>query len=355
MDIILLGGETKYTELIDFSSDTGGHVYVIEDMDELSRLYYNIYYNKDFDKTDSDGDKLYDVVEKEGIRLKNGQIIYTRPYDEDTDGDNLLDGEEIVPEMVFGTTSFSLKKSSYRYYYNWNSDPTNIDTDGDGIQDDKDNRPLDIGYYSEDEGKIVVGKLTIVTSTYNRLGHSYIIYESHIKDTIGLYYLTGGYNISDANGKFSYERVKSGTVFLKKGECVTIGNSSVSADFGSGAILETEEDEGFVDDGGIFYNREVAVEINEYNKNKQEKYTDNAAYSREISQEELSKMIIYHQSRNYYNIFANNCNEVAIGAWNYVFDTGEFDMTPFPKNLKKQIQRKSDSHMISLQKIWGIR
>jgi len=146
LDIILLGGETKYTELIDFSSDTGGHVYVIEDMDELSRLYYNIYYNKDFDKTDSDGDKLYDVVEKEGIRLKNGQIIYTRPYDEDTDGDNLLDGEEIVPEMVFGTTSFSLKKSSYRYYYNWNSDPTNIDTDGDGIQDDVDIMPMKKNY-----------------------------------------------------------------------------------------------------------------------------------------------------------------------------------------------------------------
>ncbi len=355
LDVILLGGDSKYDEFVELVEKTGGHVYILEDFDELSQLYYNIFYNKEFDTTDSDGDMLYDVVEKEGIRLKNGQVIYTRPYDEDTDGDNLLDGEEIIPELVYSPTKYSISKSIYRSYYNWNSDPTNIDTDGDGIQDDVDNRPFDLGFYSDEAGKIVVGKLTIVASEYNRLGHSYLLYESYVKDSLGLYFLTGGYSISDHNGKFSYERIKSGTVYLNRGECVTIGNSSVSAGFGSGAILETEEDEGFVDDGGIYYNREVAVEINEYKKNKQEVYVSNVAYSNEISEEELSKMISYHQGRNYYNIVTNNCNEVAIGAWNYTFDVDEFDMTPFPKGLKKQIQSKNNWHSISLQRIWGIR
>ena len=58
---------------------------------------------------------------------------------------------------------------------------------------------------------------------------------------------------------------------------------------------------------------------------------------------------------NYHNIVTNNCNEVAIGAWNYTFDVDEFDMTPFPKGLKKQIQSKNNWHSISLQRIstWG--
>ncbi len=141
LDVITLGGEMKCDELIELCDKTGGHMYTIEDMGELSRLYYDIYFNNNINTTDSDGDKLYDVVERNGIRLKNGKVIYTDPYEADTDGDGLLDGEEIIPEIVFTPISLTLKKSSYRFYYNWKSDPTNPDSDGDGIGDAKDDFP----------------------------------------------------------------------------------------------------------------------------------------------------------------------------------------------------------------------
>ncbi len=355
LDVIMLGEEGNYEELSDLCNETGGHFYILQDVGELSRLYYNIYYDKNFDTTDSDGDMLYDVIEKEGIRLKNGRIIYTNPNDEDTDGDHLLDGEEIIPEMVFSATSFSLKKSSYRYYYDWSSDPTQIDTDGDGINDDVDNRPFDIGYYSEEAGKNVVGELTIVASTYSPIGHTYLLYESYINDSLWLSGLTGGYNIyQNKDGNFSYENVDAGNVDLKKGSLVTIAASSIAAGNFGGAIIESNIENGDLDSAGIYYNREVMGEIKKHNEGK-ELYVNNAALSKEISENELSELIKYHKSRNYYNILDNNCNIIATGAWNYAFGIDEFDVTIFPRELKEQIKKKTGAHSVSLQKLWGIK
>jgi hypothetical protein len=47
--------------------------------------------------TDTDGDGLYDVYENVGMRLSNGQYIYSDPQKKDTDGDGLNDGEEVFP------------------------------------------------------------------------------------------------------------------------------------------------------------------------------------------------------------------------------------------------------------------
>lgn len=48
-------------------------------------------------------DILYDVFERQGMHLSNGEIVYTNPYAADSDGDGLLDGEEIIQEFhMFG-------------------------------------------------------------------------------------------------------------------------------------------------------------------------------------------------------------------------------------------------------------
>ena len=44
-------------------------------------------------------------IETAGMRLSNGEIIYTDPLNADTDGDGLKDGEEIIPQFKFVNSS----------------------------------------------------------------------------------------------------------------------------------------------------------------------------------------------------------------------------------------------------------
>lgn len=83
------------------------------------------------DRTDSDGDGLYDAVENYGILLGTGAKLYTMSNREDTDRDGLRDGEELTP--VYGDrgeiTYFMLK-----------SNPTMEDTDFDGYEDERESQ-----------------------------------------------------------------------------------------------------------------------------------------------------------------------------------------------------------------------
>ncbi|USZ67281.1 hypothetical protein NGM10_11125 [Halorussus salilacus] len=76
---------------------------------------------------DSDGDGLSNSLERMGIPIGNGERIYTDPYDADTDGDGLDDGEEVGGLVDSNRVG--------RDYYKLNSDPTEVDSDGDGLDD----------------------------------------------------------------------------------------------------------------------------------------------------------------------------------------------------------------------------
>lgn len=52
------------------------------------------------DMTDTDGDGLYDVYETNGMRLSNGQIVYTDPTKADSDGDGINDYDAMGGEPV---------------------------------------------------------------------------------------------------------------------------------------------------------------------------------------------------------------------------------------------------------------
>ncbi|MBE5943815.1 MAG: hypothetical protein E7258_02735 [Lachnospiraceae bacterium] len=116
----------------------------------LSELYERIYIYDQFDKTDTDGDGLYDIVETAGIRLCNGQIIYTDPNLPDSDGDKLDDGVEIDPVPTY-TDKFRLEDEiivhSSELVFGFSSNPELIDTDFDGAHDDKDFTPNVINPY----------------------------------------------------------------------------------------------------------------------------------------------------------------------------------------------------------------
>ncbi len=63
------------------------------------------------DITDTDGDGLYDVYETNGMRLSNGQIVYTDPEKADTDGDGISDYDAMGGEPV--TETFMLDGNTY--------------------------------------------------------------------------------------------------------------------------------------------------------------------------------------------------------------------------------------------------
>ncbi len=121
------------------AEQTDGHYYYGASADDLAGLLENIQgdtVNK-VDPTDSDGDGLYDVYEKAGMKLPNGRVIYTDPNLKDTDGDGLTDFEEIgnvccVNDRYIGFGEFKNIK-----YFILNTNPTMKDTDGDGEWDTK--------------------------------------------------------------------------------------------------------------------------------------------------------------------------------------------------------------------------
>ena len=91
----------------------------------------------------SDKDKFTDYEETHGLICDSGcNPIFTNPYKEDTDGDNLNDDVEIDPNLIDELVFDSEKHQAvHKLYYHYNSDPNNENTDGDGLDDNLDNEP----------------------------------------------------------------------------------------------------------------------------------------------------------------------------------------------------------------------
>ena len=144
---VALGNDWHSVSLKEISDSTGGQFFIAYNGEDLSSVYSQLGAGLDFDRTDTDGDGLPDVVEAGGIRLCNGQIIYTDPVNPDSDGDGLLDGKEINPSIKYIEYIDLALKNETGWYYQMKSDPNSIDSDGDSIPDHEENE-LDLtGYY----------------------------------------------------------------------------------------------------------------------------------------------------------------------------------------------------------------
>ena len=86
------------------AEDTGGGYYYAATSADIMKAMAGLKEDTlgEVDTTDSDGDGLYDVYETRGMRLSNGQTVYTDPHNPDTDGDGITDFEEVggLPEQV---------------------------------------------------------------------------------------------------------------------------------------------------------------------------------------------------------------------------------------------------------------
>lgn len=129
---------------------TGGKYFKAVTADELINIYSEIMIDQKIDSADSDKDGIPDVFEISGMRLSNGTIIYTDPFNPDTDGDGLLDGEEIdvIPTFWINTifNKFDVSSEVAAYIFDMKSNPNMKDTDGDGISDKDDPLKLIFGY-----------------------------------------------------------------------------------------------------------------------------------------------------------------------------------------------------------------
>jgi hypothetical protein len=110
--------------------------------------------------------------------------------------------------------------------------------------------------------------------------------------------------------------------------------------------------------GGIMYNREFQGILSDNNK-----YPDTVAYTKKITDAQLSSLIKYCANNSYYNVYTHNCSSVASEAWTAAlgksnrisasyddtehalvggFNNIEYVLFDTPKVLKENILKNSD-------------
>lgn len=111
---------------------TGGKFYLAEEVEELYDVYSDINDKIDIE-TDSDSDGIPDYYE-DNMVLFNGVSLVLDKNNPDTDGDGLLDGEEMV-ELKY---EYNEDRTQVIVTGKLKSNPTSVDSDGDGLRDNQD-------------------------------------------------------------------------------------------------------------------------------------------------------------------------------------------------------------------------
>ncbi len=258
----------------------------------------------------------------ESGKQASAMYIYPDEWDRidktDTDKDGLFD--------IFEKNGMVLNTGQIIY-----TDWDDSDTDGDGLLDGEEINPVPIYVNIE----IVCGPVTIKKAGWRFKMNSYP-------------------NNSDTDGSYGYEYVQATSVYMGIGDYMTLGNSSCT--IGSNIqMFESDDDINDRDSAGVYYNREVAGDIEEYKAKGREKYVNNAAIAMELTESDLNFLIYYHTDKNYYNLLSNNCSVVAVNCWNLLSQGVTFDRTILPKELKREIAKLDNSYTVSLLKLWGIK
>lgn len=102
--------------------------------------------------------------------------------------------------------------------------------------DEENGRFVELETILEEENEVMVGRLTIVSSSYFPLGHSYLLYESFVDDELYLGDLAGGYEICYEDGELVHYREDAEWKNIDNWECITIGGTSVDGNERFGGI-----------------------------------------------------------------------------------------------------------------------
>ena len=301
---------------------------------------------------DTDNDGIPDDLEDDLI-LYNGKTISTDYELADTDEDGLKDGEEVRLEVKYSPDGNYATVVGHLI-----SDPTEMDSEGDGISDNEDTAPLTKGLAGG-----IIGEMTIVSyhddSDSFFSGHSFLLYKSKINDKFDFYNFYGVY--SSRLGELDNEEYNSlyriyrednlRNYQIYKNEYITfdvaadgIGNSGSNGNSsGSGSSGDSMFNFYALRDnleGGSWIDWEFNIVY--YASGK---YAPNASYSLPITESQLNTIINCYSSCKGYSIYSSNCALYAAKAWNEAFDDsfeskdGAFHT---PQKLKESIK---DRHL----------
>lgn len=128
-----LGNEVEENTLRMIASTTGGKYLFATSADDLISLFDELVTQTIDLYTDSDNDGIPDYFER-NLRLVNGVILQLDPNNPDSDGDGLSDAYEICG-VDGNRDAFFSQYDSNKKAFNFISNPTSKDTDGDYILD----------------------------------------------------------------------------------------------------------------------------------------------------------------------------------------------------------------------------
>ena len=139
-----LSGAANAQKLQSIAAKTGGNFTQVNRAQELPEIFTRI--ANTTQSKDSDGDGLTDAEEIGGYRIQGGgtpaTTVRTDPFDPDTDGDSIPDGVEAgtkttnTETVSVASSGVSVLNQTYeRTVYQANSNPTEIDSDNDGLPD----------------------------------------------------------------------------------------------------------------------------------------------------------------------------------------------------------------------------
>ncbi|HMB50346.1 MAG TPA: VWA domain-containing protein, partial [Natronoarchaeum rubrum] len=142
-------GGANGNKLSDIADITGGNYTYVDDAADLPEVFSRV--SEDVGAQDTDGDGIPDAVERRGVVTPETGLITTDPYSADTDGDGLTDGKELgdaatdeaiesdyrADQLVetLERAGYDRENLSGAVYLEPVSDPTQVHTDSDGVDD----------------------------------------------------------------------------------------------------------------------------------------------------------------------------------------------------------------------------
>lgn len=163
------------SKLRQIADETGGNFTQVSRADDLPQIFSRI---ANSTSADTDGDGLSDATEIGGLRLVGGAVpvnaepIRTDPFDADTDGDGIPDGVEAgqrrttQEEVTVQTRGGGRREiTSTRTVFEARSDPTDLDTDDDGLSDARESGTYTVRFTSSAEATDSFERITDLSNT----------------------------------------------------------------------------------------------------------------------------------------------------------------------------------------------
>ncbi len=134
-----LGNQTSYFNnyLKPLATSTTGNFYLASNSDELNKIFDDINKKIELD-LDTDNDGISDYYEEHMVMF-NGENVPMDKNNPDSDGDGVSDGDEFEEFKI----EYNADRTKIHVTGKFKSNPAAVDTDFDGINDDKDAKPID--------------------------------------------------------------------------------------------------------------------------------------------------------------------------------------------------------------------